>query len=66
MNKYAARELGIRFPFPENVVTVKKGTHDQNITIRHERIERKCIKQGGSYEVCHKKANREEKKRKSY
>lgn len=62
MNKYAARALGIRFPYPENVVTVKKWSHGQDETIKHERVERRCIKQGGSYTACHEKANKEEKK----
>jgi UDP-N-acetylglucosamine:LPS N-acetylglucosamine transferase len=64
LNKYAARELGLRFPYPANVVLVKKTLSPLKRikTAIHERIEAYHMRRGLSYRKAHRIASALEKK----
>lgn len=62
MNYYAAKELDLKYPYPENTIVVDKGNREEEIvTIRHEIAERDLMKKGMSYREAHEYANKAER-----
>lgn len=63
MNAPAAKQLGLPYPYPKDVVTVNRNLSKkrQREVARHERIEVANLKKGMSYHKAHKVAKAFEK-----
>lgn len=60
MNFYAARELCIDFPYPDNFILILKGMSKDKTkrTIMHEKIEATLMFKGMKYHEAHIQSNR--------
>jgi hypothetical protein len=65
MNYYAAKELGIPYPYDKHTVIVKRSVLEEDVakyrrTAKHEKVEAERMRKGEKYEMAHKQALRAE------